>query len=161
MVEDERASGSARTVSIAAGRCARERQEVVDEPFARDRRQAGAHVGPAQPARVGLGLHQVADADEARAPQLRQPLADVGGGQVDPADDARDQRVVEREQLRRLLGDGDGLDHDGRVDARDGGEVVEREGATNAVVGDPRLIPHREIPQMMMRVDDDRRTLSP
>ena len=112
-------SSSARTVSIAAGSCGRERQQVVDE----------AGVGAPRAARAAR-RRGTASADRARpAPgggcrpatrvQPGQRVGHVGRGEVDPADDAGDQLVLggQREELGRLLGHGDRLDDHGRVDA--------------------------------------------
>jgi hypothetical protein len=56
-----------------------------------------------EPLRVRLVLHLVPDADQ-RAVELRELGGDVGG-EVDPADDAEDERrgARELEQLARLV----------------------------------------------------------
>ena len=142
-----------------------DREQVVDEARVGDGAQAVADVGAAEPSGVGLALHLVADTDEPlAAPRLAQGGQRVGhvlGREVDPAHDAGDQLVVGREdeQLGRLLGNGDRLDEHGGVDAdrtRDVGELVDGERPAQRRerrTGDPRLVAHREIPEVVVGVN--------
>ena len=138
-------------------------EQVVDEPGVGHRRQAPPHVGAAQPPRVRLVLHAVADADQpvaaGSARERGQPIGHVIGGQVDPAHDARDGRfgVREREQFGCLGRHRDGLHEHRAVDVVRGemrGEFVESERpAQRREFGGPWLVAHGEIPDMVMCVD--------
>ena len=141
----------------------REREQVVDEPGVGDRAQPGAHVVAAEPARIGLALHLVADADE---PLARPAPAQRVGHVRRPSDrpsrrrrrSARARRR-EREQVGCLLGHGDRLHEHGRVDARGRATVARSSTRERAAqrrqrgAVDPGLVAHREIPQVVVCVE--------
>ena len=92
-----------RTSGMGSGRRERRRQlarpdqQVVDEPGVADRRDPAIDVGPQEPLGIGLVVDLVADPDEPRRrpAAVAQPAitsATAGIGQVDPADDAGDER---------------------------------------------------------------------
>ena len=125
---------------------ARPDQEVVREPGGAHGRDAPPDVGASQPVRIGLVVDLVADPDEAVAaravPKPGDRVGDRRVGQVDPADDAGDERVAAAmaRKLSRLLEARARLDEDRRVDPRggeEGGEVVgsnaRRIGASSSV----------------------------
>lgn len=166
MVEDERQTGDPGRCLSRGGQLARRDDEVVSEPRLRDGGQSAPYVGAEQPLGVGLLLDLVADADETVSArplaQGGERVGDARRGEVDPADDSRDQVAAGREgqQLGRLLGDADGLYEDGAGHARRPRlrrEVVHREAAGQwgeVVAGDPGLRSHRQVPDVVMGVDD-------
>src|SRR5581483_342121 len=94
------------------------------------------------------------DTDE-RALEIGELRGDVAR-QVDPADDAEDERRVEREQLARLVERVARLDDDRAVDAVAAQQRLEvlRAVAAAEVVRQPRIVSGLGIPEVLVRVDD-------
>lgn len=166
VVEHEGQLGQQRGGLDGGGQLAGLDDEVVDESGGGDGAQSAQDVGAQQPAGVGFALDLVADADEpvaaGESAQCGQGVGDVGCGQVAPADDARDEVAVmgEGQELGGLVGDGDGLDEDGGTHpggARLGLQVGEGEVPPERgefVAGDPVLVAYRQVPHMVVGVDD-------
>jgi hypothetical protein len=140
--------------------------QVVDQARLGDRGQAAQHIGPGQPVRIGFVLDLVAQAGQLGAAghsrQGADAVGDVGGGQVGPADHAGDQVAGcrQREQFGGLPGHGDGLHDDARGHAIRLGhrlEVSEQEIAAQRGerrAGNPILIAHAQVPQVVVSIDD-------
>ncbi|MDQ0597273.1 hypothetical protein QF037_001618 [Streptomyces canus] len=147
----------------AGGQLVGQDEEVVDEACRGHGGETPPYVRPQQPFRVGLSLDLVADALEVSAagefPEAGQFVGDVGTGEIGPADDTGDQVVCggQRQELRGLLGDGDRLDEYRPVHSGGGcleGEVGDGEVPPDrAVLGDPVLVAHRQVPEVVVRVD--------
>ncbi|GAP52778.1 uncharacterized protein SAZU_7657 [Streptomyces azureus] len=163
MVQDEGESGQ-QGRRLGAGReLVGQHDQVVHQPRVGHGGQAAAYLRTQQPPRIRLALDLVPGALEVppagQLPQPGQLVGHVGAGEVGPADDPRDQLVLvgERQEFRGLLGDGDGLDEDGAVDARRAGlgcEILHGEVAPDRVaLGDPVLVPHGQVPDVVVRVD--------
>src|SRR5256714_2252725 len=141
-------------------------QQVVHQPGGPDGAQPAEHLGPAEPARVGLVLYLVPDAGQpfaARAGTERgDPVGDVGGGEVDPADHALDQPIVgagRGEELGGLPLVADRLyQHRVRHPAvGDLPQVVDRVRAAQRSQGiavHPRVLVLDRVPQVVVRIDD-------
>ena len=111
-------------MSTAAWQLARADEEVVPEPASLDGREPASNVSPTQPVRIALVVDLVPDADEAvaagTAHQRVEIVADRGGREVDPANDAPDEVLLgcEREEAARLVEARDRLDKDRPGDTR-------------------------------------------
>ncbi len=167
MVEDEGEAGQSGGRRRAGGELVRQHHQVVDQTGVGDGLEASAHVGPQQPLGVGFALDLVADALQVTsAREFGEPgqgVGDVRAREVGPADHSGDEFAVVREgeELRGLLLDGDGLHEDG---GRDTGRLrarasrsLEREVPPDRgelLAGDPVLVAHGEVPDVVVRVDD-------
>ena len=128
-------------------------EQVVDEAGFADGFDATLHVLAQQPARIGFVLHLVADADQQIADQRRDLVSDLGGGQVDPADDPRDEvgRRGGLQELARFVDARDGLDEDRLVDAvvhQLGAQVIGRKRPPDGseLVAHPRIGAAHRVP---------------
>jgi hypothetical protein len=165
VVEDEGEAGQLLVGPGAGGQLVREHDQVVDEPGVGDGGQSAADVRAQQPLGVGFALDLVADALEVPAAgegaQAGAFVGDVGPGEVGPADDAPDQVVPggQGQELRGLLGHGDGLHEDRAAHPgtpRLGFEVLHREVASQRGEfgsGDPVLVADGQVPHVVVGVD--------
>jgi len=140
-----------------------QRQQVVDQPGLPHRRKPPPHILAAQPLRIRLPLHLMPNPLQPPPPkatfQPSQRIPNTRRGQIHPPHHRPHQRGLLRdgEKLRRLLRSGDGL-HQHRPN--DPELLSQRLQVRHQVVppqnrpGDPLLIPHPKIPQVMMSVDD-------
>ncbi len=125
----------------------------------------GQNVGTTKPVRVGLVLSEAANADEptpaASVQQTVELLANVGGCDIDIADDSGDQRFEfgEVEQLLGLGDVGDRLHDDGAADVLTSNcrlQVGDAEVAAKCRhlgPGHPGLRAGCKIPEMVVGVD--------
>jgi hypothetical protein len=79
-------------------------EEVKDEPGRTRGGDATLNVVPKEPGRIRFVMHLVANSDELPV-EISEHTVDIGRGQVDPADDAEDERRRSGylEQLSRFL----------------------------------------------------------
>ena len=95
MVDDEAHVGQSLRRGQRRRQLARADEKVIGQSSIPHRRQTALHVGPQQPLRIRLVMDLMADADERLSVglglQLGKRVADGGIGEVDPADDTRDE----------------------------------------------------------------------
>ena len=136
-------------------------EQVVDETGLTDCGDAALHVVAEEPPRIGLVLYDVANADE--RPGERRKLRRHVAGEVEPADDAEEERGLggEGEQLPRL---GELLTRLHHHRADDAGRPQQRLEVVRPVsppenrdvVGHPGVVGPGGIPEVLVGVDDRR-----
>ena len=140
-------------------------EDVVREAGLADRGDASAHVLFPEPLGIGLVVHLMADPDELLSTRSRVQRGDLlrdVRGEVDPADDARDEVVSRgrRKEFARLVEARSGLHEDRAVDAVRGEQRLEVLGAEpppdrREGVGHPRIGRARRVPEVVVSVYDD------
>ena len=143
---------------------ARAHEDIVREADLSHGRHPPAHVGSAEPLGVGFVVHLVTDPDELRAArsgaERGELLGQVRRGEVDPADDARDELVRRRggEELARLAEARDRLHEDRAIDAvrrEERPQILRSEAPPDRCerVGHPRIPGARRVPEVVVGVD--------
>ena len=136
-------------------------EDVVREVELFEARKAGDERRAHEKAVVGLGLRDMTDANELRMPRHGLEIRTHADRlQIDPADDARDERmrVGEREQPARLLGGLPRLHGDARREAgalNRGREILGQKIAAQCRhrVIDPSVLRGVVAPEVLVRVD--------
>ncbi len=141
----------------------RRHEEVVRETGTSDSGESALHRLAFEPRRIRLALHLVTDAHQGvtagELPQPRQPILGVPRFEVDPPHHSRNERGLgcELQEFGGLVRGCDRLHDDGGVDRvprqfRRELVHIERPPENRQVLG-PRLIPHAEVPHVVVRVD--------
>ena len=146
------------------GQLARPDEDVVREAGLADRGDASAHVLFPEPLGISLIVNLMADPYELLSTRSRLQRADLlrdVRGEVDPADDARDEVVSRgrRKELARLVEARSGLHEDRAVDAVRGEQRRQVLGAEPPAdrregVGHPRIGRARRVPEVVVSVYD-------
>src|SRR5437868_14213711 len=146
------------------GQLARAHEDVVREASLTDRGDASAHVLFPEPLGIGLVVNLMADPDELLSTRSRLQRADLlrdVRGEVDPADDARDEVVFRgrRKEFARLVEARSGLHEDRAADAVRGEQRLEVLGAEPPAdrregFGHPGIGRLGRVPEMVVSIYD-------
>ena len=143
----------------------RPQEEIVGKPVFVDRSKTPRDVVAQKPVWIRLVMDLMPDADEILPPRplLQRPNVrlDIGRGQVDPGDHAKDdvRRLGQGKEFHRLGVAAPRLDEHRPRDARGTDDLaqvarVELPADHREIVGHPRVVGLRRVPDVMVGVDE-------